>query len=171
MSFLSVVNLSNAASIAEFSVLLSTTRKFFCESGGVVTCYMGLNQKIGPLQKIKRSFVRQCPLEEVLLLNPIQDISSYPEVRSHLILPHPQSQQGTAYLCTLRVERPWYSNCSAVVDIKDSRRGSLELRPGRIPLALLDPCKSPSFRLRVNKRQQLFTTCPRRMTKTIILRA
>lgn len=39
MSFLSDVNRSNAASIAEFSVLLSTTRKFFWESGGDVTCY------------------------------------------------------------------------------------------------------------------------------------
>jgi hypothetical protein len=38
MSFLSEVNLSNAASIAALSVLLSTTRKFFCESGGAVTC-------------------------------------------------------------------------------------------------------------------------------------
>lgn len=29
---------SKAASMAEASVLLSTTRKFFCESGGLVTC-------------------------------------------------------------------------------------------------------------------------------------
>ena len=39
MSFLSVVKRSKAASIVAFSVLLSTTRKFFCESGGAVTCY------------------------------------------------------------------------------------------------------------------------------------
>jgi len=162
MSFLSVVNLSNAASIAEFSVLLSTTRKFFCESGGVVTCYIGLNQKIGRLQRIKRSFARQCPLEEVLLLNPIQDISSYPEVGSHLILPHPQSQQGTAYLCTLRVERPWYSNCFAVVDIKDSRRGSLELRPGRIPLAMLDHCKSPELQTESKQKAAAIHHLPQR---------
>lgn len=38
MSFRSVVNLSNVASIVALSVLLSTTRKFFCESGGWVTC-------------------------------------------------------------------------------------------------------------------------------------
>jgi hypothetical protein len=38
MSFLSVVNLSNASSMVALSVLLSTTRKFFCESGGEVTC-------------------------------------------------------------------------------------------------------------------------------------
>ena len=39
MSFLSDVNLSKASSIAALSVLLSTTKKFFCESGGAVTCY------------------------------------------------------------------------------------------------------------------------------------
>jgi hypothetical protein len=39
ISFLSFVNFSNASSIAESSVLPSTTRKFFCESGGAVTCY------------------------------------------------------------------------------------------------------------------------------------
>ena len=38
MSFRSFVKRSNAASMAEFSVLASTTRKFFCESGGCVTC-------------------------------------------------------------------------------------------------------------------------------------
>lgn len=39
ISFLSDVNLSNASSITDVSVLPSTTRKFFCESGGAVTCY------------------------------------------------------------------------------------------------------------------------------------
>lgn len=39
MSFRSTVKRSNAASMALFSVLLSTTRKFFWESGGCVTCY------------------------------------------------------------------------------------------------------------------------------------
>jgi hypothetical protein len=39
MSFLSSVNLSNAASMAALSVFPSTTRKFFCESGGGLTCY------------------------------------------------------------------------------------------------------------------------------------
>jgi hypothetical protein len=39
MSLRSTVKRSNAASIALFSVLLSTTRKFFWESGGCVTCY------------------------------------------------------------------------------------------------------------------------------------
>lgn len=38
MSLRSVVNLSKVASIVALSVLLSTTRKFFCESGGGVTC-------------------------------------------------------------------------------------------------------------------------------------
>ena len=38
MSLRSVVNLSKAASMAEFSVLASTTRKFFWLSGGCVTC-------------------------------------------------------------------------------------------------------------------------------------
>ena len=42
ISFLSVVNLSKASSIAALSVLLSTTRKFFCESGGCVTCYISI---------------------------------------------------------------------------------------------------------------------------------
>ena len=42
MSFLSVVNLLKASSMAALSVLLSTTRKFFCESGGGVTCYLAL---------------------------------------------------------------------------------------------------------------------------------
>jgi hypothetical protein len=40
MSLRSTVKRSNAASIAVFSVLLSTTRKFFWESGGCVTCYL-----------------------------------------------------------------------------------------------------------------------------------
>ena len=39
MSFLSWVYLSKACSIVEVSVLASTTRKFFCASGGWVTCY------------------------------------------------------------------------------------------------------------------------------------
>ena len=43
ISFLSVVNFSKASSIAALSVLLSTTRKFFCESGGAVTCYPRVN--------------------------------------------------------------------------------------------------------------------------------
>jgi len=127
MSFLSIVNLSNAASIAEFSVLLSTTRKFFCESGGVVTCYMRLNQKIGLLQRIEMAFVLRLPLEEVPLLNPRQDMSRYSELWSRLILPHPQSQQGTAYLCTQTVERPSYSNSSTVVDIKIAEEAPLSL--------------------------------------------
>lgn len=38
MSLRSVVNLSKAASMAALSVLLSTTRKFFCASGPCVTC-------------------------------------------------------------------------------------------------------------------------------------
>lgn len=38
MSFLSRVNLSNACSIVDVSVLASTTRKFFWASGGGVTC-------------------------------------------------------------------------------------------------------------------------------------
>ena len=38
MSFLSVVNRSKASSMVALSVLPSTTRKFFCESGGAVTC-------------------------------------------------------------------------------------------------------------------------------------
>lgn len=40
MSLRSSVNLSKAASMADVSVLLSTTRKFFWLSGGCVTCYM-----------------------------------------------------------------------------------------------------------------------------------
>ena len=40
MSFLSCVKLRNAFSIAEVSVLASTTRKFRCESGGSVTCWI-----------------------------------------------------------------------------------------------------------------------------------
>ncbi len=43
MSFLSVVNLSKAASMAAFSVLASTTRKFFWLSGGAVTCWAWLS--------------------------------------------------------------------------------------------------------------------------------
>lgn len=39
ISLRSSVKRSNAASISEFCVLASTTRKFFCESGGCVTCY------------------------------------------------------------------------------------------------------------------------------------
>lgn len=39
MSLRSSVNLSKAASMADVSVLLSTTRKFFWLSGGCVTCY------------------------------------------------------------------------------------------------------------------------------------
>lgn len=39
MSLRSVVNRSKAASMAELSVLLSTTKKFFCASGPGVTCY------------------------------------------------------------------------------------------------------------------------------------
>lgn len=38
MSFLSVVKRSNVSSIVGVSVFGSTTRKFFCESGGAVTC-------------------------------------------------------------------------------------------------------------------------------------
>jgi hypothetical protein len=38
ISLRSCVNLSNAASMAEFSVFASTTRKFFWLSGGCVTC-------------------------------------------------------------------------------------------------------------------------------------
>lgn len=43
MSFLSVVKRSKAASMAALSVLASTTRKFFWESGGAVTCCSGLS--------------------------------------------------------------------------------------------------------------------------------
>lgn len=38
MSFRSCVYLSKACSIVETSVLASTTKKFFCDSGGCVTC-------------------------------------------------------------------------------------------------------------------------------------
>jgi hypothetical protein len=48
ISFLSVVNLSKASSIAALSVLLSTTRKFFCESGGCVTCYLPISFDVCP---------------------------------------------------------------------------------------------------------------------------
>lgn len=45
MSFLSEVKLSNAPAIVEFSVFESTTRKFFCESGGsVICCLWGASQ-------------------------------------------------------------------------------------------------------------------------------
>ena len=40
MSLRSCVKQWKAASIAALSVLESTTRKFFCESGGGVTCYL-----------------------------------------------------------------------------------------------------------------------------------
>jgi len=53
MSFLSVVNLSNAASIAALSVLASTTRKFFWLSGGAVTCYRGY--ELGPDVESRRA--------------------------------------------------------------------------------------------------------------------
>ena len=49
------------------------------------------------------------------------------------------------------VERPSCSNCSVVADIKVAEEGSLELRPGHILLALFDPCKSPSSKLRKQK--------------------
>ena len=39
MSLRSCVKLSKAASMALVSVFWSTTMKFFCESGGAVTCY------------------------------------------------------------------------------------------------------------------------------------
>lgn len=41
MSLRSCVKRSKAFSMVDVSVLLSTTRKFFCESGGAVTCYQG----------------------------------------------------------------------------------------------------------------------------------
>jgi hypothetical protein len=41
MSLRSLTKRSNAASMAELSVLASTTRKFFCESGAGVTCWCG----------------------------------------------------------------------------------------------------------------------------------
>lgn len=41
MSLRSVVNFSKADSMAEVSVLASTTRKFFWLSGGEVTCWRG----------------------------------------------------------------------------------------------------------------------------------
>lgn len=59
MSFLSLVNLSNAASIAAVSVLESTTRKFFCESGGLVTCY--LNQYSFAPTRGGTMLIHQCP--------------------------------------------------------------------------------------------------------------
>lgn len=40
MSLRSWVKLWKARSISEVSVLPSTTRKFRCESGGLVTCYI-----------------------------------------------------------------------------------------------------------------------------------
>jgi hypothetical protein len=43
MSLRSLVYRSNACSMAEVSVLWSTTRKFFCASGGGVTCCMRIN--------------------------------------------------------------------------------------------------------------------------------
>ena len=39
MSLRSCVKRSNAASMSAFCVFASTTRKFFFESGGCVTCY------------------------------------------------------------------------------------------------------------------------------------
>ena len=69
ISFLSFVNLSKASSIAALSVLLSTTRKFFCESGGAVTCYSKVNiRHIIPIQG--GYFIHQCLPEADQSLNP-----------------------------------------------------------------------------------------------------
>ena len=75
ISFLSVVNLSKASSIAALSVLLSTTRKFFCESGGCVTCYISIRivreAKLGDI-------VHQFQLGGDQSLSPVKDISTTP---------------------------------------------------------------------------------------------
>jgi hypothetical protein len=49
MSLRSEVKLLKAASISVFSVLLSTTRKFFDESGGFVTCWSSMLVLTAPL--------------------------------------------------------------------------------------------------------------------------
>lgn len=54
MSFRSCVYLSKACSIVETSVLASTTKKFFCESGGCVTCCLSeIRWKINSLRHAK----------------------------------------------------------------------------------------------------------------------
>jgi hypothetical protein len=75
MSFLSVVNLSKASSIAVLSVLLSTTRKFFWESGGWVTCYISISFQRFVIQRLGHC-LHQCQLGAAQLLSPAGDISS-----------------------------------------------------------------------------------------------
>jgi hypothetical protein len=63
MSFLSVENLSNAASIVALSVLTSTTRKFFWLSGGAVTCCRAnVLGSIGSADRGRR-YARRCQQE------------------------------------------------------------------------------------------------------------
>jgi hypothetical protein len=75
ISFLSVVNLSKASSIAVLSVLLSTTRKFFCESGGCVTCYISIRTVAGA--KLV-DIIHQFQLRGGQLLNPVNVVSKKP---------------------------------------------------------------------------------------------
>jgi hypothetical protein len=62
MSFLSVVNLSKAASMAALSVFESTTRKFFWLSGGGVTCFQSivLGRGEGWIRGSQAGYVRRC---------------------------------------------------------------------------------------------------------------
>jgi hypothetical protein len=69
ISFLSVVNLSKASSIAALSVLLSTTRKFFCESGGCVTCYIHISFQPAVSQRLGYC-LHLCQLGAAQLLSP-----------------------------------------------------------------------------------------------------
>jgi len=108
ISFLSVVNLSKASSIAALSVLLSTTRKFFCESGGCVTCYISIRIAAGA--KLV-DIIHQFQLRGGQLLNPGNDISKKPgRSRTKKSLLHLRSRQGIVCLCRQRPVLPWSSS-------------------------------------------------------------
>lgn len=47
------MSLSKVDSMVALSVLLSTTRKFFCESGPVVTCYSSVRYSLLPCRPEK----------------------------------------------------------------------------------------------------------------------
>lgn len=111
------MSLSKVDSMVALSVLLSTTRKFFCESGPVVTCCLNVRYTLLPRcpEKLTPMPARSRPVTESWESVSGGKLEEQATLRT---VPHHQSRQEIACPCSLLV-----TYCSVL-----SREGRLELR-------------------------------------------
>lgn len=107
------MSLSNVDSMVALSVLLSTTRKFFCESGPVVTCCLDVRNYFLPRrpEKLTPMPARSRPVTESWESVSGGKLQQQTTMRT---VPRPRLRQGIACPCSLLV-----TYCSVLSREKD----------------------------------------------------